>query len=185
MTKQTGRFDGVHNFDNTGVCVKQFADKGRGLAALQEFAVGDVILSSPVKILDPLEFQILRLMPAIKGFLKTNVASGKNMALSRLFHGLKTMLDDPDSVLSGDHAEMSKDSAIMYTFGWDLNNQDEEMTTAIVFGIASLCNHSDNSNEVNARAVQNTPDEVLDLLATKPIKSGEEILLHYRSTPFE
>lgn len=174
-----------HQFDNSGVAVREFSDRGRGLVACRDFADGELILKSPAKILNSVEYQMLRLMPAITGFLKKNPASNQEIAVAQLFRGLDAMLDNPDKVLGIDQAATASDSAIMYTFGWDLNDGNEEMTAAIIFGLASLCNHSSDKNLANAKVVQHTVRQELDLVATQPIKSGEEILLQYRSTPFD
>lgn len=123
-------------FDNAKVAVIESSGRGRGVAATQDIAAGELIVSAPVLVLSGVEYYLMRILPCI-----------------------------------------------MHTFVWERPEAQGGETAAIAFGLASLCNHADDG--ANAEVVRNYEDECLDLVAQSPIKAGEEILIRYKSVPFE
>lgn len=90
----------------------------------------------------------------------------------------------PVLVLSGvEYYLMRILPCIMHTFVWERPQAEGGETAAIAFGLVSLCNHSEEN--ANAKAVRVFEAERLDLVALKPIDAGTEILIQYRSVPFE
>ena len=90
----------------------------------------------------------------------------------------------PILVLSGiEYYLMRILPCIMHTFSWDRPEARGGDTAAIAFGLVSLCNHSEDG--ANADAVRVYDEERIDLVALHPIEAGEEILIRYKSVPFD
>ncbi len=128
--------DAQRKFDNTKVSVIEAPERGRGIAAAQDIAAGEVIVSQPVLILSGVEYYLMRILPCI-----------------------------------------------MHTFVWQRPETEGGETAAIAFGLGSLCNHAEEG--ANAEVVRDYQGACLDLVALGPIKAGEEILIRYKSVPFE
>ena len=47
-------------YSNSKVEVRDFAKKGRGLVAAKDIQVGELIIRSPVRVLEGMEYRILR-----------------------------------------------------------------------------------------------------------------------------
>ncbi len=123
-------------YDNAKVVIIESPSRGRGIAAAQDVAPGELIVSAPVLILSGVEYYLMRILPCI-----------------------------------------------MHTFVWDRPKAQGGETAVIAFGLASLCNHADNG--ANAEVLRDYDEECLDLVALRTIKTGEEILIRYKSVPFE
>ena len=171
-------------FENSNVELKTFPGRGRGIVAACDIDAGEVILRAPVAVLNPMEFHMLRLMPAVLSYARMNGSSTDDGALPDLFQALEALVQDPDKVLSADQKQESADSAIMYTFLWEHPDGDGEPTAAIAFGLTSLCNHSSDQAATNAHVVKHIKDRQIDLVADRRIALGEEVLIRYMSTPF-
>ena len=172
------------NTDNPNVLVRPVGEKGRGIVAACDIPADELISRAPVKVLGDLEFQMLRMMPALDSFTEQTGLLAKEPPLVSLMHGLQTLLSDPDAVLGCDQSRTAAKSSIMYMFVWDRPEAVGGETAAIVFGVAGLCNHAKDAAKANAVMVQHTSEEQMDMVSTRPIKEGEEILIRYRSVPF-
>jgi SET domain-containing protein len=62
-----------------------------------------------------------------------------------------------------------------YYFHWD-GDFDGDGTGAVALGLATLCNHS---SHPNARTRRNYAAETLDIVATAPIRPGDEVTIDY------
>lgn len=173
MTKQAAK-----------VKVGSFQAKGRGLVADCGISKGEEILSSPVKLLNPVEFHLLRLAPLLLAHAQTRSDAGAPIGMQQLMASLGALLNEPDEVLASNAASDSSDAAIMYTFTWDRREAEGGQTAAIAFGLASLCNHASDHEAANADAVPVHDSLEIRLIAVKDIQPGDEILIRYRSTPF-
>ncbi len=60
---------------------------------------------------------------------------------------------------------------------WDKNESTGEVTAAISYGAMSFCNHN---GSPNARFKPDKENEVVELVALKPIQEGEEICIQYK-----
>lgn len=60
---------------------------------------------------------------------------------------------------------------------WDKNESTGEVTAAISYGAMSFCNHN---GSPNARFKPDKKNEVVELVALKPIQEGEEICIQYK-----
>jgi tRNA-specific adenosine deaminase 3 len=63
-----------------------------------------------------------------------------------------------------------------YYFHWDGDPEGEDGRGAVGLGIVTLCNHS---SRPSARVDRNYARETLDLVATIPIRPGEEVTIDY------
>lgn len=70
---------------------------------------------------------------------------------------------------------------INHLFSWPRPESQGGDTAAIAFGLASLCNHSEDN--ANAKVVPNYADNSVDLIAIKAITAGAEILIRYKHPP--
>ena len=70
---------------------------------------------------------------------------------------------------------------INHLFSWPRPKSQGGDTAAIAFGLASLCNHSEAN--ANATVVPNYEEECIDLVATRAIEAGSQILLRYKNPP--
>ena len=98
----------------------------------------------------------------------------------------EVIVSAPVLVLSGvEYYLMRILPCIMHTFVWQRPDDEGGETAAIAFGLTSLCNHAQDEAAANAEVVCDYAEESLDLVALSPIASGQEILIRYRSVPFE
>ncbi len=172
------------NSDNPKVVIKPVGAKGRGIVAASNIAADELISRAPVKILGDLEFSMLRMMPALDSYAERQLADHDWPAVKVLTKSLEVLLHNPDAVLGSDQSYTAAKSSIMYMFVWNRPADQGGETAAIVFGVAGLCNHAADENQANAVMVQHTKEEQMDMIAIRPIASGEEILIRYRSVPF-
>lgn len=173
------------DFDNGRVYLSVLDDKGRGLFARQDLAEDDLIIRSPVKLFNAMEYEILRFVPAIRSYLAGQPEHGGDGRMVSLKIGLDRLFDDPDAVLSATTEEESAASTIMYTFTWPRPDDEGGDTAAIAFGLISMCNHAPEAAQANAKLVRDHEAMHIDLVATRDIARGEEILISYASVPFE
>lgn len=169
---------------NAKVKVGVFGGRGRGLIADSHIKPGEEILRSPVKLLNSVEFHLLRLAPLLFTHSQSRTGGVAPIGMEDLMTSLATLLDNPEEVLSDDATSHSGDAAIMYTFTWDREEAEGGQTAAIAFGLASLCNHAMDRKTANAEAVPDHDALEIRLAALSEIQPGEEILIRYRSTPF-
>lgn len=172
-------------FDNTKVAVTQIEGKGRGLAARQDLSAQELIIRSPVKLLDTMEYQVLRLLPAIRRFVSRQPDVEEADALNRFMVGMMRLMENPDDVLRPAPTDDDDPGIIMHTFTWPRTQKDGGDTAALAFGLSSLCNHAPDEHMANAELVRDPDGLYIDLVAIKAIGKGEEILIRYASTPFE
>ena len=172
-------------FDNTKVAVSEVEGKGRALVARQDLSVHELIIRSPVKLLDPMEYQVLRLIPAIRRFLSRQPDVEGTDALNGFMVGMMRLMENPDDVLGVPHGDDDDPGTIMHTFTWPRTQEDGDDTAALAFGLSSLCNHAPEGHMANAELVRDPDGRHIDLVAIKTIGKGEEILIRYASTPFE
>lgn len=171
------------DFSNRNVCLSSFGKRGRGLVARNDIKSSDLIVSSPVKLLNRLEYEALRFIPSIISYQKKSPVEDDN-GMVILKSGIDKLFENPDEVLKSTGENESAQSTIMYTFTWPREEAEGGDTAAIVFGLTSMCNHAPSLNLANAKIVRNYKHEYIDLVATTAIKKGNEILINYVSTPF-
>jgi len=171
-------------YGNSKIEVLQFEEKGRGLITKVAIEADELILRSPVTVLDGLEYRMLRLLPALRAFADGEGFPVRDNPDAALFFALENLVNDPEKVLRTDQTVTSASSAIMYTFAWDRSEEEGGPTSAIAFGAASLCNHIDDAALANAKTVQQNEINAIDLVATTNIEAGKEILIQYNSVPF-
>ena len=160
-------------------------DKGRALIARQDISPRELIIRSPVKLLDPMEYQVLRLIPAIRRFASNHPDVKETDTLNRFMIGMMRLMENPDDVLGLPPTDDDIHGTIMHTFTWPRPEQDGGETAALAFGLSSLCNHAPHENMANAEVVRDPDGRHIDLVAIKAIGEGEEILIRYASVPFE
>ena len=174
-----------NEFDNQKVAVKASGGKGRTLIARQNITSQELIIRSPVKLLDPMEYQILRLVPAIRRFASKHAELKEADVLNRFMFGMMRLAEDPGDVLTAPPPDDDFHGTIMHTFTWPRADQDGGETAALAFGLSSLCNHAPDETMANAEVVRDPGGRYIDLIALKTIAEGEEILIRYVSVPFE
>ena len=172
-------------FDNAKVAVADIAGKGRGLVARRAIATAELIIRSPVTLLDPMEYQLLRVAPAIKSFAMRQPGYDDDNALQWFMFGMTRLFENPDQVL-GPHAKNSGiEGTIMHTFSWPRVDEAGGDTAALAFGLSSLCNHAPEEELANAEIRRDPAGGYVDLVAVEDIAAGEEVLIRYTSVPFE
>ena len=172
-------------YDNSKVTVTQSGNKGRALIARQNIAAQELIIRSPVKLLDPMEYQVLRLVPAIRRFASKHAELKEADVLNRFMFGMMRLAEDPGDILEAPASNDDFHGTIMHTFTWPRPEQDGGETAALAFGLSSLCNHAPDETLANAEVARDPDDRHIDLMAIKEIDEGEEILIRYASVPFE
>lgn len=175
-----------HNaFDNQKVDIGAAGEKGRTLIARRNIAARELIIRSPVKLLDPMEYQVLRLIPAIRRFAAKHPEFEEADVLNRFMFGMMRLAEDPGDVLGAQAPDDDFHGIIMHTFTWPRPEQDGGETAALAFGLSSLCNHAPDESQANAEVVRDHANRHIDLMAIREIGEGEEILIRYATVPFE
>jgi len=175
-----------HEFDNQKVAVDASDEKkGRTLIACQDIAEQELIIRSPVKLLDPMEYQVLRLVPAIRRFAAKHPEIEKADVLNRFMFGMMRLAEEPGDVLGTPASDDDFHGIIMHTFTWPRPEHEGGETAALTFGLSSLCNHAPDESLANAEVVRDPGGRHIDLVALREIGQGEEVLIRYVSVPFE
>ena len=174
-----------NEFDNQKVEVESTGEKGRTLIARRDIAAQELIIRSPVKLLDPMEYQVLRLVPAIRRFASKHSELKEADVLKQFMTGMMQLAEDPGEVLGAPTSDDDFHGIIMHTFTWPRSAQDGGETAALAFGLSSLCNHAPDETRANAEVVRDPDDRYIDLVALREIGEGDEILIRYVSVPFE
>src|SRR5690606_19306476 len=83
-----------------------------------------------------------------------------------------------------DRDRADKTIAFTYVFMWEHGTTEEDLyrhtgRAGVALGYISLCNHS---YTPNADFIRHIDDFVIDLVALKHIRKGEEILIDYQMT---
>jgi len=175
----------ANQFDNTKVSAIEIDGKGRGLVARRDMAQGELIIRSPVKVLNAMEYQVLRLIPSIRSFVARQPDYQETDAANWFMIGMTRLFEDPDQVLGSTLAEDAAQGTIMHTFTWPRSEEDGGNTAALAFGLSSLCNHAPEEQSANAELVRDVQHDHIDLVTLKAIREDDEILIRYASVPFD
>lgn len=142
-------------------------------------------LQAPVKLLSAVEFHLLRLASLLQAHALQSLGSEADITLQSLMTMLGELINQPEIELADDASSVSSNAAIMHTFTWDRPLTEGGQTAAIAFGLVSLCNHASEDEAANAGVRLDREGLSISLVASDDIQAGEEILIKYRSTPFD
>ena len=106
--------------------------------------------------------------------VRTSRRGGRGLFALQRIRRDTLLMDAPLLLIPGDQRWALQETIVDdYVYEWD-----EDGTAALVLGVSSMCNHSENPNAYLWLVPDTTSAE---LWSTRPISRGEEITVSYRA----